>query len=204
MAALALCVRIADGHIAECRIVFGGVEACPRRTTSVENALIGSSPTDLQSRAAAIDILDQSLSPLEEAKIRRRTDGCWRAYCSTGCFPNLRRTRMTPIDEPTAAIRTTLNGEKISTRVVLRQSVVDWVRHEAGLTAPRVRQRGVCGACHVIVDGKVVRGCLMLAVQLDGADIVTIEASPVEGSPRAAGFFLRPRGAAVRLSARLA
>lgn len=65
MAALALCVRIADDHIAECRIVFGGVEACPRRMTSVENALIGSSPTDLQSRAAAIDILDQSLSPLE-------------------------------------------------------------------------------------------------------------------------------------------
>jgi carbon-monoxide dehydrogenase small subunit len=86
---------------------------------------------------------------------------------------------MTPIDEPTAAIRTTLNGEKISTRVVLRQSVVDWVRHEAGLTGSHVGcEHGVCGACHVIVDGKVVRGCLMLAVQLDGADIVTIEASP--------------------------
>jgi carbon-monoxide dehydrogenase small subunit len=85
---------------------------------------------------------------------------------------------MTLTDEPTVEIRTTLNGESISARVVLRQSVVDWVRHEAGLTGSHVGcEHGVCGACHVILDGKVVRGCLMLAVQLDGADIVTIDAS---------------------------
>jgi aerobic-type carbon monoxide dehydrogenase small subunit (CoxS/CutS family) len=85
---------------------------------------------------------------------------------------------MTLTDEPTVEIRTTLNGESISARVVLRQSVVDWVRHEAGLTGSHVGcEHGVCGACHVILNGKVVRGCLMLAVQLDGADIVTIDAS---------------------------
>jgi carbon-monoxide dehydrogenase small subunit len=85
---------------------------------------------------------------------------------------------MTLTDEPTVEIRTTLNGESISARVVLRQSVVDWVRHEAGLTGSHVGcEHGVCGACHVILDGKIVRGCLMLAVQLDGADIVTIDAS---------------------------
>jgi aerobic-type carbon monoxide dehydrogenase small subunit (CoxS/CutS family) len=84
---------------------------------------------------------------------------------------------MTLTDEPTIAIRTTLNGGAISARVVVRQSVVDWLRHEAGLTGSHVGcEHGVCGACHVIVDGKVVRGCLMLAVQLDGADIVTIDA----------------------------
>jgi carbon-monoxide dehydrogenase small subunit len=84
---------------------------------------------------------------------------------------------MTLTDELTVSIQMTLNGEKISASVVLRQSVVDWVRHEAGLTGSHVGcEHGVCGACHVIVDGKVVRGCLMLAVQLDGADIVTIDA----------------------------
>lgn len=84
---------------------------------------------------------------------------------------------MTLTDEPTLAIKMTLNGEKIAARVVVRQSVVDWVRHEAGLTGSHVGcEHGVCGACHVIVDGKVVRGCLMLAVQLDGADVVTIDA----------------------------
>ena len=89
---------------------------------------------------------------------------------------------MTFTDEPAVDITTTLNGETISARVVLRQSVVDWVRQEASLTGSHVGcEHGVCGACHVIVDGKVVRGCLMLAVQLDGADVVTIEtATPSE------------------------
>jgi aerobic-type carbon monoxide dehydrogenase small subunit (CoxS/CutS family) len=80
-------------------------------------------------------------------------------------------------DEPTAGITTTINGEKVSARVVLRQSLVDWVRHEVGLTGSHVGcEHGVCGACHMVVDGKVVRGCLMLAVQVDGADIITIDA----------------------------
>jgi carbon-monoxide dehydrogenase small subunit len=101
---------------------------------------------------------------------------------------------MTLTDEPTVEIRTTINGEKISARVVLRQSVVDWVRHEAGLTGSHVGcEHGVCGACHVVVDGKVVRGCLMLAVQLDGADIVTIDASMPSKEVRAlqAAFYDR-------------
>jgi aerobic-type carbon monoxide dehydrogenase small subunit (CoxS/CutS family) len=80
-------------------------------------------------------------------------------------------------DEPTADITTTINGKKVTARVVLRQSLVDWVRHEVGLTGSHVGcEHGVCGACHVVVDGKVVRGCLMLAVQADGASIVTIDA----------------------------
>jgi carbon-monoxide dehydrogenase medium subunit len=68
MAALALCVKVVSGRIADCRIVFGGIEACPRRITLAENALIGSLLTDLPARAAAANILDQSLSPLEEGE----------------------------------------------------------------------------------------------------------------------------------------
>ena len=89
-------------------------------------------------------------------------------------------------DEPTIAIRLTLNGKPVSARVVVRQSVVDWLRHDAGLTGSHVGcEHGVCGACHVIVDGKVVRGCLMLAVQLDGADIVTIDGAAPSDEVRA-------------------
>jgi aerobic-type carbon monoxide dehydrogenase small subunit (CoxS/CutS family) len=79
--------------------------------------------------------------------------------------------------EPTAEITATINGEKVSARVPLRQSLVDWLRHDVGLTGSHVGcEHGVCGACHVIVNDKVVRGCLMLAVQIDQAEVVTIDA----------------------------
>lgn len=101
---------------------------------------------------------------------------------------------MTLTSEPTAEITTTLNGERLLARVAIRQSAVDWVRHEAGLTGSHVGcEHGVCGACHLIVDGAVVRGCLMLAVQLDGADVVTIESPTASKEVRAlqAAFFAR-------------
>jgi carbon-monoxide dehydrogenase small subunit len=83
---------------------------------------------------------------------------------------------MLPPDEPTAEIACTVNGEAIRTQVPLRRSLVDWLRHDVGLTGSHVGcEHGVCGACHVRVDGQVVRGCLMLAVQADGAAVETIE-----------------------------
>ena len=84
---------------------------------------------------------------------------------------------MTIPSEPTADITTTINGEKISARVPIRQSLVDWLRHGIGLTGLHVGcEHGVCGACHVIVNDKVVRAYMMLAVQADLAKIVTTDA----------------------------
>ena len=58
----------------------------------------------------------------------------------------------------------------------VRQHLVDFLRIELGLTGAHLGcEHGVCGACSVRVDGAVVRGCLMLAVQADGAEVVTIE-----------------------------
>ena len=52
----------------------------------------------------------------------------------------------------------------------------DFLRHELGLTGTHVGcEHGVCGACTVLLDGVSVRSCLTLAVQADGADIVTVE-----------------------------
>jgi carbon-monoxide dehydrogenase small subunit len=79
--------------------------------------------------------------------------------------------------EPAAEITATINGEKVCARVPIRQSLVDWLRHDVGLTGSHVGcEHGVCGACHVIVNDRVVRACLMLAVQADHASIVTIDA----------------------------
>jgi carbon-monoxide dehydrogenase small subunit len=69
-----------------------------------------------------------------------------------------------------------VNGERVSERVEARKTLVDFLRDDLGLTGSHVGcEHGVCGACTVRVDGVVVRGCLMLAAQCDGANVETIE-----------------------------
>jgi len=73
-------------------------------------------------------------------------------------------------------ITLTVNGERVSAKVEARKSLVDFLREELSLTGSHVGcEHGVCGACSVRVNGDVVRGCLMLAVQCDGAQVDTIE-----------------------------
>jgi carbon-monoxide dehydrogenase small subunit len=73
-------------------------------------------------------------------------------------------------------ISLTVNGEQVSARVSARTNLVDFLRGELDLTGSHVGcEHGVCGACTIRVDGVIVRGCLMLAVQAEGADVVTIE-----------------------------
>jgi aerobic carbon-monoxide dehydrogenase small subunit len=69
-----------------------------------------------------------------------------------------------------------VNGEDISARVEARKTLVDFLRDDLSLTGTHIGcEHGVCGACTVRLDGDVVRGCLVLAVQCDGAQIETIE-----------------------------
>ncbi|HEY5065238.1 MAG TPA: (2Fe-2S)-binding protein [Xanthobacteraceae bacterium] len=69
-----------------------------------------------------------------------------------------------------------VNGEDVNERVEARKTLVDFLRDDLGLTGSHVGcEHGVCGACTVRIDGAVVRGCLMLAVQCDGAEVETIE-----------------------------
>jgi carbon-monoxide dehydrogenase small subunit len=69
-----------------------------------------------------------------------------------------------------------VNGESVTRTVPVRQHLVDFLRTDLGLTGSHIGcEHGICGACSVRVDGAVVRGCLMLAVQADGAEVTTIE-----------------------------
>jgi carbon-monoxide dehydrogenase small subunit len=73
-------------------------------------------------------------------------------------------------------IAITVNGENVRERVDARKTLVDFLREDLGLTGSHVGcEHGVCGACSVRLDGVVVRGCLMLAVQCDGTRVDTIE-----------------------------
>jgi aerobic carbon-monoxide dehydrogenase small subunit len=69
-----------------------------------------------------------------------------------------------------------VNGEAVAARVEARKTLVDFLREDLSLTGTHVGcEHGVCGACTVLLDGAVVRGCLLLAVQCDGATVETIE-----------------------------
>lgn len=70
----------------------------------------------------------------------------------------------------------TVNGEPVNERVAARTTLVDFLRETLQLTGSHVGcEHGVCGACTVRVNGQIVRGCLMLAAQCDGAVVETIE-----------------------------
>jgi carbon-monoxide dehydrogenase small subunit len=76
----------------------------------------------------------------------------------------------------TLDISLTVNGERAQARVEARKTLVDFLRDDLFLTGSHVGcEHGVCGACTVRVDGEIVRGCLMLAVQCDGTKVETIE-----------------------------
>jgi carbon-monoxide dehydrogenase small subunit len=78
--------------------------------------------------------------------------------------------------EETFQITLSVNGESVTRTVPVRQHLVDFLRTDLGLTGSHIGcEHGICGACSVRVDGAVVRGCLMLAVQADGAEVTTIE-----------------------------
>ena len=79
------------------------------------------------------------------------------------------------MSEP-AKTRFTVNGKAVGVAVPARMTLADCLRHELRLTGTHLGcEHGVCGACTVIVNGDAVRSCLMLAVQAEGAEVVTVE-----------------------------
>lgn len=69
-----------------------------------------------------------------------------------------------------------VNGTEYERTVEARRTLADFLRDDLGLTGTHLGcEHGVCGACTVLVDGRSARSCLMLAVQADGAEILTVE-----------------------------
>ena len=78
-----------------------------------------------------------------------------------------------------------VNGETVTRRVEARINLVDFLREELDLTGSHVGcEHGVCGACTVRMDGRIVRGCLTVAAQAEGADVWTIEGLSETGEIR--------------------
>lgn len=78
-------------------------------------------------------------------------------------------------NEPTPIILT-INGERKEVRVWPTETLVDTLREKLGLTGTRIMcNAGECGACTLLIDGKPMLSCLMLAIECEGKDILTIE-----------------------------
>ena len=73
-------------------------------------------------------------------------------------------------------VSVTINGDTYEREVETRLLLSDFIRHECELTGTHVGcEHGVCGACTILLDGITARSCLMLAVQADGHELLTIE-----------------------------
>lgn len=78
--------------------------------------------------------------------------------------------------EATATVRLVVNGEAVEDTVPVRLSLADFLRDHLRLTGTHLGcEHGVCGCCNVLLDGRDVRSCLMLAVQAEGATVTTVE-----------------------------
>ena len=76
----------------------------------------------------------------------------------------------------TRTITVNVNGAPYTREVETRLLLADFIRHSIELTGTHVGcEHGVCGACTILLDGRTARSCLMLAVQADGRDILTVE-----------------------------
>ena len=94
-----------------------------------------------------------------------------------------------------ARSRVTVNGKRYEEEVEVRWTLADFLRHQINLTGTHLGcEHGVCGACTILLDGRSARSCLMLAVQANGHEILTVEghravarqaASAAAGVPRA-------------------
>jgi len=74
------------------------------------------------------------------------------------------------------SIRLTVNGTVYERTATVRMTLADFLREELNLTGTHLGcEHGVCGACTILYNGAAVRSCLMLAVQADGAELMTVE-----------------------------
>lgn len=74
------------------------------------------------------------------------------------------------------SITISVNGKNFNETVSTRTTLADFLRHQLRLTGTHLGcEHGVCGACTVLIDGRSARSCLMLAVQADGHEIITVE-----------------------------
>ena len=188
MVGLAAAARADGDRLRDVRLAYFGVGATPVRARAAETAL---AQGDVEQAVAA---LARDLDPSGDLHAsRRRPRNIWPACC---CGASRRNYAAAGGRHERALSRHRAHGERRGRARARRRratSLVDFLREELGLTGSHVGcEHGVCGACTVRVDGVIVRGCLMLAVQCDGARVETIEGVSDTGEIADLQVGLRP------------
>ena len=112
-------------------------------------------------------------------------------YCSTVCgtFDSLKthvlsKHRTEPVPTPEGLIRLTVNGQVYQVKVEPEWTLYDLIHREMGLTGTKMFcDRGACGSCTVIMDGRPILSCMTLAIECDGKTIETVEGIAVADHP---------------------
>jgi len=88
------------------------------------------------------------------------------------------------LGEPHVVVTVEVNGMSVTEQVPARLNAADFLRHRLGLTGTHVGcEQGVCGMCTILVDGQAIKSCLMLAAQLDGRQVRTVESLAAGDGP---------------------
>ena len=170
LAMVACALRVEDGRVAEARLCLGAVTDRP---TLVELPLAGRA-VDAEAAAEAAEFARAAVEPLAtmhaSADYLRQLTGVLTERAVLRAWRNA--TGAADMNE----ITVTVNGRRRRELVEPRLLLSDFLRHTLGLTGTHVGcEHGVCGACTVRLDGVAVRSCLMFAVQVDGAELQTVE-----------------------------
>ena len=136
---------------------------------------------DTGARSGVSAALAAEIDPHEDQQassaMRRHLAKVLFARASPRCW-GVRNSQGSRVTTP-MSISLQVNGERVDANVLPRLNLADFLREHLQLTGTHVGcEHGVCGACTVSVDGEIVRGCLMLAVQAHGASVQTIEVCP--------------------------
>ena len=152
--------------LADVRLAYFGVGDTPVRAKKAEAALAAG---DVDAAVKALD-----LDPHDDVQATAKTKKHLAGVLLRRVAKQLMEARS--MSNHALDISLTVNGERVQKRVDARKTLVDFLRDDLFLTGSHVGcEHGVCGACTVRVDGEIVRGCLMLAAQCDGAKVETIE-----------------------------
>ena len=162
------------------RVVLGCVDATPVRATQLESRLNG----DLSEPAAreAARGVAANLNHRPTSTPRRTTAAISPRSAPPERSPARRRERGSPVstqrEAPSAsrAVSVEVDGERFEREVEARKLLVHFLRDDLDKTGTHIGcDTGNCGACSVLVDGELVKSCMVLAVQADGASIETVE-----------------------------
>jgi xanthine dehydrogenase iron-sulfur cluster and FAD-binding subunit A len=188
-----------DGKIIEARIVPGAAFPTWQRVTEAERMLLGEKPGEKLFAAAGKKVSEEMIKatgrrwsteykePVLAVLVRRALEQCVgkAGQCvSPACGEaatftrgQARRTALRP-QPPTkeCAVSTTINGRQHAVTVPANTTLLDLLRDHLGLTGTKCGcEIGECGACTVLLDGDPVNSCLVLAPQIEGREVLTVE-----------------------------